>query len=65
MRMLGRLMTLSMFALTGGFVAGVAQSSFRHYYRRYADEEDLRQAGEIVEVVIVQDETKKSRRSKS
>ncbi|HIF04683.1 MAG TPA: hypothetical protein EYQ80_04615 [Candidatus Poseidoniales archaeon] len=61
--MFGRLMTLSMFA--GGFVAGVAQSSFRHYYRRYADEEDLRQAGEIVEVVIVQDETKKSRRSKS
>ncbi len=48
----------------GGFVAGVATSSFRHYYRRYAEDEDLRQKGEIQEVVIVADETKKSRRSK-
>ena len=47
MKMIGKLMTVSMFALTGGFVAGVAQSSFRHYYRRYADEEDLRQAGAV------------------
>ena len=47
------------------FVAGVAHSSYRHYFRRYADEEDLRNKdGSVQEVVIVDDETKKSRRGK-
>ena len=62
--MIGRMVTGTMFVLVGGFVAGVATSSYRHYYRRYAEDEDLRQKGEIQEVVIVADETKKSRRSK-
>ena len=62
--MIARMMTRMMVVPIGGFVAGVATSSFRHYYRRYAEDEDLRQKGEIQEVVIVADETKKSRRSK-
>ena len=50
--MIGRMVTRMMIVPIGGFVAGVATSSFRHYYRRYAEDEDLRQKGEIQEVVI-------------
>ena len=62
--MIARMVTGTMFVIVGGFVTGVATSSYRHYYRRYAEDEDLRQKGEVQEVVIVADETKKSRRSK-
>ncbi len=45
-------------ALTG-FFAGVAESSFRHYQRKYSESEDLK-SGDVQEVVIIEDETKKS-----
>ena len=45
-------------ALTG-FFAGVAESSFRHYQRKYSESEDLK-SGDVQEVVIIEDETKKT-----
>ena len=62
--MIGNIVRGTMFALAGTFFVGVAESTYRHYYRRYADEEDLRQSGPIQEVVIVKDETKKTRGKK-
>jgi hypothetical protein len=49
--------------LMGGLMAGVAVSSFRHYYHRYADEEDLRM-NEYRKVIIIDDLSKKDRRKK-
>jgi hypothetical protein len=49
-------------ALTG-FFAGIAESSFRHYQRKYSESEDLI-SGDVQEVVIVEDESKKSRGKK-
>jgi len=48
-------------SLITGLMAGVAVSSFRHYYHRFADEEDLRM-NEYREVVIIEDLTKKRRK---
>ena len=58
------MMTLGTTMALASFVAGVAQSSYRHYYTRYADEEDRLSEGTIQEVSIVKDETKKSRGKK-
>ena len=58
------MMTLGMTMALASFVAGVAHSSYRHYYTRYADEEDRLSEGTIQEVSIVKDETKKSRGKK-
>lgn len=41
------------------FVAGVAVSSFKHYYHRYADDKDLLLTDRR-EVVIVEDKTKEA-----
>jgi len=54
------MMTLGTTMALASFVAGVAHSSYRHYYTRYADEEDRLSEGTIQEVSIVKDETKKS-----
>ncbi|MDP7043048.1 MAG: hypothetical protein QF807_03425 [Candidatus Thalassarchaeaceae archaeon] len=63
--MIQRMFAGTALAAASFFVAGVAHSSYRHYFRRYADEEDLRNKdGSVQEVVIVDDETKKSRRGK-
>ena len=51
--MMMRLMAGSIIAITGGYIIGVAHSSYRHYYKRYADTEDLTQTGPIQEVIIV------------
>jgi hypothetical protein len=48
---------------TTSVMVGVAVSSFRHYYHRFADEEDLRMI-EQREVVIVEDKNKKTRGKK-
>ena len=56
--MITRMLTTSVVMITGGFLAGVAHSSYRHYYKRYADEEDLYQMGSVQEVHIVGDNTK-------
>mgnify|MGYP001296919172 CR=1 FL=1 len=58
------MMTLGTTMALASFVAGVAHSSYRHYYTRYADEEDRLSEGTIQEVSIVKDETKKSRGKK-
>ena len=49
--------------LMSGLMAGVAVSSFRHYYHRYANQEDLRM-NEYREVIIIDDLTKNNRRKK-
>jgi hypothetical protein len=49
--------------MAGGYLVGVAHSSYRHYYNRYAADEDLRQRGSIQEVFVV-GETKKPGRGK-
>ena len=41
------------------FVIGVAHSGFKHYYEKYAEDEDMNN-GSIQKVSIVNDETKKS-----
>jgi len=56
--MITRMLTTSVVMITCGFLVGVAHSSYRHYYRRYADAEDLCQTGPVQEVHIVGDETK-------
>jgi len=61
--MIGKTLVMTASGLLVGFVAGVGISSFKHYYKRYADPIDLRDVP-IQEVVIVEDETKKSRRNK-
>ena len=43
-----------------GFVAGAATSGFKHYYQRFAEEEDMND-GTITQVEIVSDKTKKTR----
>ena len=49
--------------LAGSLMAGVAVSSFRHYYHRFAEEQD-RALVDLREVVIVEDRTKTTRRKK-
>ena len=56
--MIGRMtltmtLTVAMLAFTGG----IAHSSFRHYYKRYASDEDLRSLGDVQEVVVVGNES--------
>ncbi len=48
---------------TTGMMAGVAVSSFRHYYYRFADEQD-RGLIDRREVVVVEDRTKATRGKK-
>ena len=57
--MLLRIVTM----FTTSVMVGVAVSSFRHYYHRFADEEDLRMI-EHREVVILEDKNKKTRGKK-
>ena len=45
------------------FMIGVSHSAFKHYYKRFADTEDLND-GTITQVTIVSDETKKKGRKK-
>ena len=65
MKMIQNMFAGTVIAMASGFVLGVAHSSFRHYFHRYADEQDLRNYdGQIQEVVIVDDETKNKRGKK-
>ena len=50
--MIGRLFAATIAAGTVGLMLGVASSTFRHYYRKHADFEDLKNDS-IQEVVIV------------
>ena len=56
-----------MFGVVGititGFLAGIAHSSFKHYSEKYSEDEDLVDSS-VQRVVIMKDETKKTRRSK-
>ena len=61
---IGKMFNGTVMALVGGAVIGIIDSSFRHYYRRYADLEDLRQKGPVQEVIIIEDETKTRRGKK-
>ncbi len=62
--MIGSIARGTMFALAGTFFVGVAESTYRHYYRRYADEDDLLQKGPIQDIINLKDETKKTRGKK-
>jgi hypothetical protein len=50
--MIGRLFAATIAAGTVGLMLGVASSTFRHYYRKHADFEDLKNDS-IQEVVVV------------
>tara|TARA_Y100000589_G_C27124943_1_gene618096 strand:+ start:235 stop:414 length:180 start_codon:yes stop_codon:yes gene_type:complete len=50
--MIGRLFAATIAAGTVGLMLGVAHSTFRHYYRKHADFEDLKNDS-IQEVVVV------------
>ena len=51
---------LTISVAVAGFVAGAATSGFKHYYQRFAEEEDMSD-GTIGKVIIVADETKTTR----
>ena len=51
---------LTISVAVAGFVAGAATSGFKHYYQRFAEEEDMND-GTVGKVIIVADETKTTR----
>lgn len=55
--MISRLIIGGITALTVGYIAGVTQSSFRHYHSRFVTKEDNVQVLPPQEVIVV--ETKK------
>jgi len=61
--MIGKTLILTVSVAITCFVAGAATSGFKHYYNRFAEEEDMND-GTINKVVIVADETKKTRGGK-
>jgi hypothetical protein len=58
--MIGKTLLLTVSVASTLFVYGVADSAFKHYYRRFAEEEDMND-GTVTQVSIVSDETKKTR----
>ena len=61
--MIGRTLQTHLALATWMFMIGVSHSAFKHYYNRFAEEEDLND-GTITQVSIVSDETKKKGRKK-
>ena len=51
-------------ALFGGLMAGLAVSSFKHYYHMFAESQDRTKIDQY-EVIVVEDKTKTTRRKKS
>ena len=51
-------------ALFGGLMAGLAVSSFKHYYHMFAEGQDRTKINQY-EVIVVEDKTKTTRRKKS
>ena len=51
-------------ALFGGLMAGLAVSSFKHYYHMFAEGQDRTKIDQY-EVIVVEDKTKTPRRKKS
>ena len=58
--MIGKTLMLTVSVAITCFVAGAAASGFKHYYNRFAEEEDMND-GTVNNVIIVADETKKAR----
>lgn len=58
--MIGKTLQLTVGVASALFVYGVADSAFKHYYRRFAEEEDMND-GTVTQVSIVSDDTKKTR----
>jgi len=58
--MIGRTLMVSISVAVAGFIAGATASGFKHYYQRFADEEDMND-GTVTQVEIVSDKTKKTR----
>jgi hypothetical protein len=59
--MISRILSVAVMSTMIGFAVGITHSSFRHYYRKFAEEEDLL-SSEVIEVSVVENKTKKSRR---
>ena len=51
-------------ALFGGIMAGLAVSSFKHYYHMFAEGQDRTKIDQY-EVIVVEDKTTTTRRKKS
>ena len=51
-------------ALFGGLMAGLAVSSFKHYYHMFAEGQDRTKIDQY-EVIVIEDKTKTTRRKKS
>ena len=62
--MIGRMLMMTVTVAATSFAAGACVSGFKHYYKRFADVEDLND-GRITQVAIIADETKKTRGRKS
>ena len=58
--MIGRTIMITLAIAGSSFIAGAVHSSFKHYYARFAEEEDLND-GTVTKVAIVSDETKSTR----
>ncbi len=61
--MIGKMLIGVVGIVAATFVIGVAHSGFKHYYEKYAEDEDMNN-GSIQKVSIVNDETKKTRGKK-
>tara|TARA_B100001094_G_scaffold321715_1_gene369860 strand:- start:327 stop:515 length:189 start_codon:yes stop_codon:yes gene_type:complete len=61
--MIGKTLMLTLSVAVTGFLAGAMASGFKHYYNRFAEEEDLNN-GTVNKVIIVADETNKNRGKK-
>ena len=61
--MIGRFLGMAVMGTMIGFAMGISHASFKHYYRKFSDEEDLLST-DIIEVSIVEDKSKKSRGKK-
>ena len=58
--MIGRTILITLAFAGSCFIAGAVHSSFKHYYARFAEEEDMND-GTVTKVAIVSDETQSTR----
>ena len=57
--MIGRIFGMAVMGTMVGFAIGLSHASFKHYYRKFSEDEDLLST-DVIEVSIVEDKTKRS-----
>tara|TARA_Y100000589_G_scaffold156682_1_gene149256 strand:- start:10429 stop:10620 length:192 start_codon:yes stop_codon:yes gene_type:complete len=62
--MIGAIIRTTLAVAVTSYAVGVVQSSWKHYFNKYADEEDRIAAGLINEVKVIENKKTKSRGGK-